>query len=137
MKKINKKLALELLSNVNNTLQGIVNENEVKFQIMQELDLVIKYINDLETDLFTLLSSDKRIIEYNVIQVEDLVEIFGCNLSEEGQSILYDMISENVSLIELGDWESIYLQVAEYLNKEFVFQDCPEIIEFIADNSIN
>lgn len=137
MKKINKKNALELLSKVSNTLFDMVYENDIKIQIKQELDLVFNYIENLETDPITILRNDIDIIEYNVLKVENLVEIFGYELDESDQEILYDLISENSGAIVLGNWESIYEQICNYMDMEFVFQDCPEIIEFININKRN
>ena len=137
MKNIDKKNALELLSKVSNTLFDMVYENDIKIQIKQELDLVFNYIENLETDPVTILMNDIDVIVFNILKVEDLVDIFGSKLNESDQEILNDLIIENSNLIELGNWQGIYEQVLYFMNMEFVFRDCPEIMEFINDNSIN
>ena len=137
MKNIDKKNALELLSKVSNTLFDMVYENDIKIQIKQELDLVFNYIENLETDPVTILMNDIDVIVFNILKVEDLVDIFGSKLNESDQEILNDLIIENSNLIELGNWQGIYEQVLNFMNMEFVFRDCPEIMEFINDNSIN
>ena len=137
MKKINKKNALELLSKVSNTVFDMIYENDVKGQIKQELDLVFNYIENLETDPVRLLCDDQEVLEFNVFKIEDLVSIFGSDLNESDIDILYDLITKNSNLIELGNWEGIYEQVSQYMDMEFVFRDCPEIIEFINENSID
>jgi len=137
MKKINKKNALELLSKVSNTVFDMVYENDIKIQIKQELDLVFNYIQNLDTDPATIQINLQDVIEYNILKVEDLVEIFGSKLDESDQEILYDLILENSDSIVLGNWESIYEQISKYMDMEFVFHDCPEIIEFINENSID
>ena len=137
MKKINKKNALELLSKVSNTVFDMIYENDVKGQIKQELDLVFNYIENLETDPVTILMNDIDVIVFNILKVEDLVDIFGSKLNESDQEILNDLITENSNLVELGNWQGIYEQVLYFMNMEFVFRDCPEIMEFINDNSIN
>ena len=137
MKNIDKKYALELLSKVSDTVFDMVYENDIKIQIMQELDLVFNYIENLETDPVTILMNDIDVIVFNILKVEDLVDIFGSKLNESDQEILNDLIIENSNLIELGNWQGIYEQVLYFMNMEFVFRDCPEIMEFINDNSIN
>ena len=137
MKNIDKKYALELLSKVSDTVFDMVYENDIKIQIMQELDLVFNYIENLETDPVTILMNDIDVIVFNILKVEDLVDIFGSKLNESDQEILNDLITENSNLIELGNWQGIYEQVLYFMNMEFVFRDCPEIMEFINDNSIN
>ena len=137
MKDIDKKYALELLSKVSDTVFDMVYENDIKIQIMQELDLVFNYIENLETDPVTILMNDIDVIVFNILKVEDLVDIFGSKLNESNQEILNDLIIENSNLIELGNWQGIYEQVLYFMNMEFVFRDCPEIMEFINDNSIN
>ena len=137
MKNIDKKYALELLSKVSDTVFDMVYENDIKIQIMQELDLVFNYIENLETDPVTILMNDIDVIVFNILKVEDLVDIFGSKLNESNQEILNDLIIENSNLIELGNWQGIYEQVLYFMNMEFVFRDCPEIMEFINDNSIN
>ena len=137
MKDIDKKYALELLSKVSDTVFDMVYENDIKIQIMQELDLVFNYIENLETDPVTILMNDIDVIVFNILKVEDLVDIFGSKLNESDQEILNDLIIENSNLIELGNWQGIYEQVLYFMNMEFVFRDCPEIMEFINDNSIN
>jgi len=137
MKKINKKNALELLSKVSNTVFDMIYENDVKGQIKQELDLVFNYIENLETDPVTILMNDIDVIVFNILKVEDLVDIFGSKLNESDQGILNDLILENSDSIVLGNWESIYEQISKYMDMEFVFHDCPEIIEFINENSID
>ena len=137
MKKINKKNALELLSKVSNTVFDMIYENDVKGQIKQELDLVFNYIQNLDTDPATIQINLQDVIEYNLLKVKDLVEIFGSKLDESDQEILYDLILENSDSIVLGNWESIYEQISQYMDMEFVFHDCPEIIEFINENSID
>ena len=137
MKNIDKKYALELLSNVSDTVFDMVYENDIKIQIKQELDLVFNYIENLETDPVTILMNDIDVIVFNILKVEDLVDIFGSKLNESDQEILNDLIIENSNLIELGNWQGIYEQVLYFMNMEFVFRDCPEIMEFINDNSIN
>ena len=137
MKDIDKKYALELLSKVSDTVFDMVYENDIKIQIKQELDLVFNYIENLETDPVTILMNDIDVIVFNILKVEDLVDIFGSKLNESDQEILNDLITENSNLIELGNWQGIYEQVLYFMNMEFVFRDCPEIMEFINDNSIN
>ena len=137
MKDIDKKYALELLSKVSDTVFDMVYENDIKIQIKQELDLVFNYIENLETDPVTILMNDIDVIVFNILKVEDLVDIFGSKLNESNQEILNDLIIENSNLIELGNWQGIYEQVLYFMNMEFVFRDCPEIMEFINDNSIN
>ena len=137
MKNIDKKYALELLSKVSDTVFDMVYENDIKIQIMQELDLVFNYIENLETDPVTILMNDIDVIVFNILKVEDLVDIFGSKLNESDQEILNDLITENSNLVELGNWQGIYEQVLNFMNMEFVFRDCPEIMEFINDNSIN
>ena len=137
MKDIDKKYALELLSKVSDTVFDMVYENDIKIQIKQELDLVFNYIDNLETDPVTILMNDIDVIVFNILKVEDLVDIFGSKLNESDQEILNDLITENSNLIELGNWQGIYEQVLYFMNMEFVFRDCPEIMEFINDNSIN
>lgn len=137
MKNIDKKYALELLSKVSDTVFDMVYENDIKIQIKQELDLVFNYIENLETDPVTILMNDIDVIVFNILKVEDLVDIFGSKLNESDQEILNDLIIENSNLIELGNWQGIYEQVLYFMNMEFVFRDCPEIMEFINDNSIN
>ena len=137
MKNIDKKYALELLSKVSDTVFDMVYENDIKIQIKQELDLVFNYIENLETDPVTILMNDIDVIVFNILKVEDLVDIFGSKLNESDQEILNDLITENSNLIELGNWQGIYEQVLYFMNMEFVFRDCPEIMEFINDNSIN
>ena len=137
MKNIDKKYALELLSKVSDTVFDMVYENDIKIQIMQELDLVFNYIENLETDPVTILMNDIDVIVFNILKVEDLVDIFGSKLNESDQEILNDLITENSNLVELGNWQGIYEQVLYFMNMEFVFRDCPEIMEFINDNSIN
>ena len=137
MKNIDKKNALELLSKVSNTVFDMIYENDVKVQIKQELDLVFNYIENLETDPFTILMNDIDVIVFNILKVEDLVDIFGSKLNESDQEILNDLIIKNSNLIELGNWQGIYEQVLYFMNMEFVFRDCPEIMEFINDKSIN
>ena len=137
MKNIDKKNALELLSKVSNTVFDMIYENDVKVQIKQELDLVFNYIENLETDPVTILMNDIDVIVFNILKVEDLVDIFGSKLNESDQEILNDLIIENSNLIELGNWQGIYEQVLYFMNMEFVFRDCPEIIEFINENSIH
>lgn len=137
MKNIDKKNALELLSKVSNTVFDMIYENDVKVQIKQELDLVFNYIENLETDPVTILMNDIDVIVFNILKVEDLVDIFGSKLNESDQEILNDLIIENLNLIELGNWQGIYEQVLYFMNMEFVFRDCPEIMEFINDKSIN
>ena len=137
MKNIDKKNALELLSKVSDTVFDMVYENDIKIQIKQELDLVFNYIENLETDPVTILMNDIDVIVFNILKVEDLVDIFGSKLNESDQEILNDLIIENSNLIELGNWQGIYEQVLYFMNMEFVFRDCPEIMEFINDNSIN
>ena len=137
MKNIDKKYALELLSKVSDTVFDMVYENDIKIQIKQELDLVFNYIENLETDPVTILMNDIDVIVFNILKVEDLVDIFGSKLNESNQEILNDLIIENSNLIELGNWQGIYEQVLYFMNMEFVFRDCPEIMEFINDNSIN
>ncbi len=137
MKNIDKKNALELLSKVSNTVFDMIYENDVKVQIKQELDLVFNYIENLETDPVTILMNDIDVIVFNILKVEDLVDIFGSKLNESDQEILNDLIIENSNLIELGNWQGIYEQVLYFMNMEFVFRDCPEIMEFINDKSIN
>lgn len=137
MKDIDKKYALELLSKVSDTVFDMVYENDIKIQIKQELDLVFNYIENLETDPVTILMNDIDVIVFNILKVEDLVDIFGSKLNESDQEILNDLIIENSNLIELGNWQGIYEQVLYFMNMEFVFRDCPEIMEFINDNSIN
>ena len=137
MKDIDKKYALELLSKVSDTVFDMVYENDIKIQIKQELDLVFNYIDNLETDPVTILMNDIDVIVFNILKVEDLVDIFGSKLNESDQEILNDLIIENSNLIELGNWQGIYEQVLYFMNMEFVFRDCPEIMEFINDNSIN
>ena len=137
MKDIDKKYALELLSKVSDTVFDMVYENDIKIQIKQELDLVFNYIENLETDPVTILMNDIDVIVFNILKVEDLVDIFGSKLNESNQEILNDLITENSNLVELGNWQGIYEQVLYFMNMEFVFRDCPEIMEFINDNSIN
>jgi hypothetical protein len=137
MKNIDKKNALELLSKVSNTVFDMIYENDVKVQIKQELDLVFNYIENLETDPVAILMNDIDVIVFNILKVEDLVDIFGSKLNESDQEILNDLIIENSNLIELGNWQGIYEQVLYFMNMEFVFRDCPEIMEFINDKSIN
>ena len=137
MKNIDKKYALELLSKVSDTVFDMVYENDIKIQIKQELDLVFNYIENLETDPVTILMNDIDVIVFNILKVEDLVDIFGSKLNESDQEILNDLITENSNLIELGNWQGIYEQVLYFMNMEFVFRDCPEIMKFINDNSIN
>jgi hypothetical protein len=137
MKNIDKKNALELLSKVSNTVFDMIYENDVKVQIKQELDLVFNYIENLETDPVTILMNDIDVIVFNILKVEDLVDIFGSKLNESDQEILNDLIIKNSNLIELGNWQGIYEQVLYFMNMEFVFRDCPEIMEFINDKSIN
>ena len=137
MKDIDKKYALELLSKVSDTVFDMVYENDIKIQIKQELDLVFNYIENLETDPVTILMNDIDVIVFNILKVEDLVDIFGSKLNESDQEILNDLIIENSNLIELGNWQGIYEQGLYFMNMEFVFRDCPEIMEFINDNSIN
>ena len=137
MKDIDKKYALELLSKVSDTVFDMVYENDIKIQIKQELDLVFNYIENLETDPVTILMNDIDVIVFNILKVEDLVDIFGSKLNESDQEILNDLITENSNLVELGNWQGIYEQVLYFMNMEFVFRDCPEIMEFINDNSIN
>ena len=137
MKDIDKKYALELLSKVSDTVFDMVYENDIKIQIKQELDLVFNYIENLETDPVTILMNDIDVIVFNILKVEDLVDIFGSKLNESNQEILNDLIIENSNLIQLGNWQGIYEQVLYFMNMEFVFRDCPEIMEFINDNSIN
>ena len=137
MKNIDKKNALELLSKVNNTVFDMIYENDVKVQIKQELDLVFNFIENLETDPVRLLCDDQEVLEFNIFKIEDLVSIFGSDLNESDIEILYDLITKNSNLIELGNWEGIYEQVCQYMDMEFVFRDCPEIIEFINENSID
>ena len=137
MKKIDKKHTLELLSKVSNTVFDMIYENDVKLQIKQELDLVFNYIENLETDPVRLLCDDQEVLEFNIFKIEDLVSIFGSDLNESDIDILYDLITKNSNLIELGNWEGIYEQVSQYMDMEFVFRDCPEIIEFINENSID
>ena len=129
MKKIDKKNALELLSKVSNTVFDVIYENDVKVQIKQELDLVFNYIENLETDPVRLLCDDQEVLEFNIFKIEDLVSIFGSDLNESDIDILYDLITKNSNLIELGNWEGIYEQVSQYIDMEFVFRDCPEIID--------
>jgi hypothetical protein len=81
--------------------------------------------------------NDIDVIVFNILKVEDLVDIFGSKLNESDQEILNDLIIENSNLIELGNWQGIYEQVLYFMNMEFVFRDCPEIMEFINDKSIN
>jgi hypothetical protein len=137
MKNIDKKNALELLSKVSNTVFDMVYEYDIKIQIKQELDLVFNYIQNLETDPVTILMNNIDVIVFNILKVEDLVDIFGSKLNESDQEVLNDLIIKNSNLIELGNWQGIYEQVLYFMNMEFVFRDCPEIMEFINDNSIN
>jgi hypothetical protein len=137
MKNIDKKNVLELLSKVSNTVFDMIYENDVKVQIKQELDLVFNYIENLETNPVTILMNDIDVIVFNILKVEDLVDIFGSKLNESDQEILNDLIIKNSNLIELGNWQGIYEQVLYFMNMEFVFRDCPEIMEFINDKSIN
>ena len=137
MASINKAQAKDILSKVSNTVFDMVHENDIKIQIKQELDLVFNYIENLETDPATIQINLQDVIEYNLLKVEDLVEIFGSKLDESDQEILYDLILENSDSIVLGNWESIYEQISQYMDMEFVFHDCPEIIEFINENSID
>ena len=125
------------MSKVSDTVFDMVYENDIKIQIKQELDLVFNYIENLETDPVTILMNDIDVIVFNILKVEDLVDIFGSKLNESDQEILNDLIIENSNLIELGNWQGIYEQVLYFMNMEFVFRDCPEIMEFINDNSIN
>jgi hypothetical protein len=81
--------------------------------------------------------NDIDVIVFNILKVEDLVDIFGSKLNESDQEILNDLIIKNSNLIELGNWQGIYEQVLYFMNMEFVFRDCPEIMEFINDKSIN
>jgi hypothetical protein len=103
----------------------------------KELDLVFNFIENLETDPVRLLCDDQEVLEFNIFKIEDLVSIFGSDLNESDIDILYDLITKNSNLIELGNWEGIYEQVCQYMDMEFVFRDCPEIIEFINENSID
>ena len=95
MKDIDKKYALELLSKVSDTVFDMVYENDIKIQIKQELDLVFNYIENLETDPVTILMNDIDVIVFNILKVEDLVDIFGSKLNESDQEILNDLITEN------------------------------------------
>ena len=131
MASINKVQAKDILSKVSNTVFDMVYENDIKIQIKHELDLVFNYIENLETDPASIQINLQDVIEYNILKVEDLVEIFGYDLDESDQEILYDLILENSDSIVLGNWESIYEQISKYMDMEFVFHDCPEIVDFI------
>jgi|LakMenEpi03Aug12_release.lakeMendotaPanAssembly.Ray.scaffolds.fasta_scaffold385084_3 hypothetical protein len=137
MKSINKENAKDILSKVNNKIYDMVYENDFKIHIKHELDLVLKYIENAETDPLTMLNNDHDVLAYNILYTEELVEIYGYGLDESNQEVLYDLLKTNLESIDLGNWMSIYEQIYQNMDMRFVFRNCPEIIEFITNNEIN
>lgn len=127
-----KTTSLELLSKIQSTISNNIDNEELKNRISNDLTEVIKNIENI--DAYSLLSNDPEVLEWNVLGVEELVYTYSLDMDSAAEDELYKLILENIDRIRIGELESLHYQVAENLDKEYVFRDCPEIIDFINNN---
>jgi hypothetical protein len=127
-----KESSLQLLSKIQIAFSEITENLELKNIILNDLMLLAKNIDDI--NIYSLLSNDPEVLEWNILDVQGLVEIYGYNLSESDKNKLHLLIIENSDLINIENFESIHYQIEKYIDMESIFYDCPEIIEFININ---
>jgi hypothetical protein len=127
-----KESSLQLLSKIQIAFSEITENLELKNVILNDLMLLAKNIDDI--NIYSLLSNDPEVLEWNILDVQGLVEIYGYNLSESDKNKLNLLIIENSDLINIENFESIHYQIEKYIDMESIFYDCPEIIEFININ---
>jgi hypothetical protein len=130
-----KESSLQLLSKIQIAFSEITENLELKNVILNDLMLLAKNIDDI--NIYSLLSNDPEVLEWNILDVQDLVEIYGYNLSESDKNKLHLLIIENSDFINIENFESIHYQIEKYIDMESIFYDCPEIIEFININKRN
>ncbi len=127
-----KTTSLELLSKIQITISNNIDNEELKNRISNDLTEVIKNIENI--DAYSLLSNDPEVLEWNVLGVEELVYTYSLDMDTSAEDELYKLILENIDRVRIGELESLHYQVTENLDKEYVFRDCPEIIDFINKN---
>ncbi len=127
-----KKTSLELLSKIQSTISNNIDNEELKNRISNDLTEVIKNIENI--DAYSLLSNDPEVLAWNVLGVEELVYTYSLDMDTAAEDELYKLILENIDRVRIGELESLHYQVTENLDKEYVFRDCPEIIDFINNN---
>jgi len=130
-----KESSLQLLSKIQIAFSEITENLELKNVILNDLMLLAKNIDDI--NIYSLLSNDPEVLEWNILDVQGLVEIYGYNLSESDKNKLHLLIIENSDFINIENFESIHYQIEKYIDMESIFYDCPEIIEFININKRN
>lgn len=127
-----KTASLELLTKIQSTISNNIDNEELQNRISNDLADVINNIENI--DAYSLLSNDPEVLEWSVLGVEELVYAYGFDMDSSAEDELYKLILENIDRVRIGELESLHYQVSSYLDKEYVFRDCPEIIDFINNN---
>ena len=119
------------LSLASSMINNSISNGASKDDIIYEIDCAIKQLKELELNDFKLIRDNPCVIRFEIIDCTDLANVFGLELEDDKLNQLKDLIIQNRDKIELPETESLLYMVADRFTYKDVFNNCPEVTDFL------